>query len=95
MVKNLIEYIPAVIIIIGCFGLIRFSEFFSRLQTQTLIAVNVCLLIVIYGFYYGFLIKTILIALFIAVTSPVASHAIAKACYKKTFKKRFKGVVNV
>lgn len=83
----MIEYIPVIVILIGSIGILRLPEFFSRLQAQTLIAVNVCIFILIYGFLQGYVLYTILIVCFIAITSPVAAHAIAKTGYKKLFKR--------
>ncbi|MCX7910703.1 MAG: monovalent cation/H(+) antiporter subunit G [Endomicrobia bacterium] len=76
--------------LIGCLGLVRFPDVYTRLQASTkCVTLGTCGIFFGVFFYYGFTIiglKALLIIIFVFLTSPVSSHALAKAAYKSGVK---------
>ncbi len=76
--------------IIGCIGLVRFPDVYTRLQASTkCVTLGTCGIFFGVFFYYGFTsigIKALLVMIFIFLTSPVSSHALARAAYKSNIK---------
>ena len=71
---------------LGCLGLIRFPDAYSRLQASTK-AVTLGTCSILFGTFLilGFTvagIKCLLLMIFLMLVSPAASHALAKASYK-------------
>ncbi|MCS7151432.1 MAG: monovalent cation/H(+) antiporter subunit G [Endomicrobia bacterium] len=75
---------------IGCIGLIRFPDVYTRLQASTkCVTLGTC------GIFFGVFvhsgftslgIKALLIVIFVFLTSPVSSHALARAAYRSGVK---------
>lgn len=84
--------------LIGCIGLVRFPDVYTRLQASTkCVTLGSCGIFFGVFFYYGFTsigIKALLVMIFIFLTSPVSSHALARAAYKSGVKMCDKTVCN-
>lgn len=76
--------------LIGCIGLVRFPDVYTRLQASTkCVTLGTCGIFFGVFLYYGFTsigIKALLVMVFIFLTSPVSSHALARAAYKSGVK---------
>ncbi|MCX7957238.1 MAG: monovalent cation/H(+) antiporter subunit G [Endomicrobia bacterium] len=76
--------------LIGCIGLVRFPDIYTRLQASTkCVTLGTCGIFfgvfVIYGFT-SLGLKSLLVVVFVFLTSPVSSHALARAAYKSSVK---------
>jgi multicomponent Na+:H+ antiporter subunit G len=76
--------------LIGCIGLIRFPDLYTRLQASTkCVTLGTCGIFFGIFVYYGFNtigFKALLVMLFVFLTSPVSSHALSRAAYKSGVK---------
>ncbi|MEN3013699.1 MAG: monovalent cation/H(+) antiporter subunit G [Endomicrobiia bacterium] len=77
--------------VIGCIGLVRFPDVYTRLQASTkCVTLGTCGIffgIFVYsGFFTNLALKALLVMFFVFLTSPVSSHALAKAAYKSGVK---------
>ncbi|MDD5044823.1 MAG: monovalent cation/H(+) antiporter subunit G [Candidatus Omnitrophica bacterium] len=72
--------------VIGCIGLIRFPDVYSRLQSSTKCAVLGTVSILLGTFIIRGVsptgVKAFLTAVFLLLTAPVAAHALARGAYK-------------
>jgi multicomponent Na+:H+ antiporter subunit G len=69
----------------GCLGLMRFPDFYNRLQAATKgVTLGTCSIMLAIFIKVGFTslgIKAILCAIFLLLTSPVAAHALARGAH--------------
>ncbi|MCS7227740.1 MAG: monovalent cation/H(+) antiporter subunit G [Endomicrobia bacterium] len=76
--------------LIGCIGLVRFPDVYTRLQASTkCVTLGTCGIFFGAFVYYGFTfsgLKALLVMIFVFLTSPVSSHALARAAYKSGVK---------
>ncbi|MFA4990962.1 MAG: monovalent cation/H(+) antiporter subunit G [Candidatus Omnitrophota bacterium] len=76
--------------IIGCIGIARFPDFYSRIQAAIkCVTFGTCLILFGTFILKGFStagVKAIVTALFLVFTAPVASHALARAVRKSGLK---------
>jgi multicomponent Na+:H+ antiporter subunit G len=82
-------------LLMGCLGLFRFPDYYSRMHAAGKCDTLGSLLIVVglalhHGFHLGSL-KLVFIAVFIFLTSPTATHAIARAAWRSNMPVWMKG----
>lgn len=75
---------------LGCIGLIRLPDVYSRLQATTkCVTLGTCSILLGVVILKGFCttsIKALLAIVFLLLTSPVAAHALARGAYKSGVK---------
>ena len=76
--------------IVGCLGLVRFSDVYNRLQGSTkCVTLGTCCILLgtfaIVGFTAAGM-KTLLCIVFLLLTSPVAAHALARGAHRSGIK---------
>jgi len=75
---------------LGCLGLVRFPDLYSRLQASTkCVTVGTCGILLGLFLFKGFSatgVKAILCLLFIILTAPVSAHALARSAYRSGVK---------
>lgn len=83
---------------IGCLGLVRLPDVYSRLQASTkCITMGTCSILFGVFLIHGLTaagIKALLCILFLILTSPVSAHALARAAHKSGVKLWEKSVVD-
>ena len=84
--------------LVGCVGLIRMPDMYSRLQASTKCAVlGTCL--ILFGTFIivgpqASGIKSLICMVFVLITAPVSAHAIARGAYKAGFRLSDKSVTD-
>ncbi|MDP6686318.1 MAG: monovalent cation/H(+) antiporter subunit G [Candidatus Omnitrophota bacterium] len=83
----------------GCLGLVRLPDVYTRLQAATKgITLGTCSILFGAFLIHGFVaagIKALLCMLFLILTSPVSAHALARAAHKSGVKLCEKSVVDM
>ncbi|MDI6756946.1 MAG: monovalent cation/H(+) antiporter subunit G [Endomicrobiia bacterium] len=77
--------------LLGCLGLVRFPDYYTRLQASTKsVTLGTCgILFGVFLLSGGFTaagVKALLCLLFLLLTAPVAAHALARAAHKSGVK---------
>jgi len=76
--------------LLGCLGLVRLPDIYTRLQAATKsVTLGTCLILIGAAVFTGLGatgVKALLCMLFVLVTSPTAAHAIARGAYRSGVK---------
>lgn len=76
--------------LLGCLGLVRFPDYYTRLQASTKsVTLGTCGILFGVFLLSGFSaagVKALLCILFLLLTAPVAAHALARAAHKSGVK---------
>lgn len=91
MIGTILSLIGSAGTVIGCIGLLRFPDVYTRSHAQTVVMVSGITLILL-GIFIETLEtaiswKIIIIILLIFIASPTATHAITKSAYKTAKRK--------
>lgn len=93
MIKYVAYFIIAVGVgfnLMGCFGLIRFPDFYTRLQASTksvtLGTGGILLGVFLMSGFSAAGVKALLCIVFLLMTAPVAAHSLARAAHKSGVK---------
>ena len=75
---------------LGCLGLIRFPDIYTRLQASAkCVTLGTCGILLGLFFFKGFTatgVKALLCLLFVLLTAPVSAHALARGAYRSGVK---------
>jgi len=86
IIGNIFIVIGVIFNLLGCLGLLRFPDYYTRLQASTKsVTLGTCGILLGVFFASGFNeagVKALLCLVFLIITTPVSAHALARAAHK-------------